>query len=329
MAQSGIVNVPDTSQTAYVQIKERMDEQQKTIAEMQRSLLCLLKLFRDVGQSESLVRSLNPDLLTDGGAGSAPPRDVLMELQTLRKERSERARHVLFSVYLPHLRVVRSRFEEKKKEVAALVASWSSAHAAKKTRAKWLGSLTKDEKILWKFIEKDVKDAAKEDSQEFNERRRASSEGAAWTQTDQGIQVIWEHGLPSLWALFFLRSPNPSLLATWLMLPVLLLRPGYYASQGRNYFNSREKPFDGTLPNVRLLAPVDSEFLSRRRDVLRVLWKVAMGNPRIPGVRMLCQWMVTASHVGDWETVGWISSFLTEKEGLSSALWVARHIEGG
>uniref|UniRef100_A0A0G4FTK6 Uncharacterized protein n=1 Tax=Chromera velia CCMP2878 TaxID=1169474 RepID=A0A0G4FTK6_9ALVE len=279
---------------------------------MQRSLRGVVSLFGDLGGAESLVRSVFPAGIMSGSEESSA-QEFLASVDTLRRERSERAHHVLFSVYLPHLRLVRSRFDEKKKRVAALIGSWSSACVQKKTRAEWLDTLSDAERGLWKFVCDEAVPP------------HLKAHLSCWRDFQSALKVVWD--LPSVWKLLLLKAKNPASLATQLMMPVLLWRRGYYKVQKSVQVDGGDHPFDRALPNVKLLAPVDRHFLSLRRDVLLALWEAATANDRIPGRRTLCQWLVTASHVGDSETVGMIGSHLTEQQNLSSAQWVARRID--
>uniref|UniRef100_A0A0G4GHN3 Uncharacterized protein n=1 Tax=Chromera velia CCMP2878 TaxID=1169474 RepID=A0A0G4GHN3_9ALVE len=316
MAQVGGVPIPETWQSGYLQLRKRVEDQEKIIAEMQRSLCGVVKLFEDLRGAESLVRSTHPhgfQCEPDGRSGQ----EFLLSVDSLRRERSERAHHVLFSVYLPHLGLVRTRvragFEEKKKGMAALVGSWSSACAKKKIRAEWLETLSDAERGLWKYIQ---------DLDPFPYMFASDLETPS-ARFDFALKVVWD--LPCLWKVL-LKEQNPSLLATKLMMPVLLGRQGYYAVQKRVRYHGRDHPFDRTLPNMKLLVPLDPEFFSLRRHVLLLLWQAAIADPRIPGVRALCHWLVTASHVGDQETVRLVGSYLTEQQRVASAQWVARRI---
>uniref|UniRef100_A0A0G4I5Q6 Uncharacterized protein n=1 Tax=Chromera velia CCMP2878 TaxID=1169474 RepID=A0A0G4I5Q6_9ALVE len=303
--QSGPVNL----QAGFLELKKRIDEQERTVTQIQRSLCFVLRLLGDLATTETLIRSLpSPSI-------GSTPEDFLASVERLRQERSDRARDVLFSVYLPHLRVVRSRFEEKKERVASLIGSWSVACEKKKTSDEWVTSLNDTERHLWRSVDKDP--LPREAFMTFRYIRRA-------LPLDRRGMVAVQHVSDPLflWKLMF-QSRHPSLLATQLMLPALLGRQGYYKVQkgARGMFH----PFSGALPSLNLIAPLNPNFLASRRHVLSVLWQAAIANPRIAGKRHMCRWIAAASHVADRETVEMITAHLAKTPLRAS--WVARRIE--
>uniref|UniRef100_A0A0G4H9I8 Uncharacterized protein n=1 Tax=Chromera velia CCMP2878 TaxID=1169474 RepID=A0A0G4H9I8_9ALVE len=302
--------------TQFLALQKRVDDQEKQIGSLQRSLCCTLRLLGNLKRTEELVKLLPPPPLPSPKAPFPKvvenPEALLSSVEDLREKKSETACRVLFAVFFPHLQDVRSRFEKKKTEIADLVGKWSVFCAGRgdRKRADWLSSLSPEEVHLFKALT----------------HHELPTE---WKVPVNPVEGKWPPLFPVLSAYasrdFFsfckllLLNPNPSRLAQQLMVPVLLGRPGALSVPSSGYSNA---PFEDILPSLNLIAPLDANFLSFRSHALAVLWNAALGSPKLVGVKELCRWLATASHVADSETVERVAAL-----GSAKGRKVARQIE--
>uniref|UniRef100_A0A0G4I5K4 Uncharacterized protein n=1 Tax=Chromera velia CCMP2878 TaxID=1169474 RepID=A0A0G4I5K4_9ALVE len=296
-------------------LKKKVEEQEKTIKNLQRSLCHTLQLFRDLKTTEELTQQLCKDLPSHEFSVSersgenrqldipepspvsfsvqSQPDVFLSKLETLRRERSETARHVLFDVFFPHLGELGLRFREKKRNAAELVGSWAAALGGagpqRKSRKGWLGSLSVEEKTLFASLTKGPKLSPS------RPELPPSHYGGTHPRLATTSEALTRRDFLSLCKIF-LQDQKPSLLASELMGPVILGR----SPQDVANCNSMAAQ---DIANLNLIAPLDNRFLSFRRDVLFLLWKGAVGNLRVVGAKRFSEWLERAYSVADSETV--------------------------